>query len=254
MQRYLESAPTRRYQRWAEQFWTFEADEEGQAIILPDARSDIIFRYAKNDTHIINVRPVITSPSTTPFAVSYVAGDCWIGVRLRPEQTSAVCSPTPDMPEQTEQNSEDAFAFLKRHGVDIDDLNSLSALKGALESAISKLPIVSFPKWVVSAIDRFHLSGGRISVAQVSAISGVSERHFRREFVRTVRVSPKDYAAIVRFHRALRLINIGGLGVADAAFEAGYADQSHMSRAFQRFGGFSPGNIPKQLSLPGLPI
>ena len=91
-------------------------------------------------------------------------------------------------------------------------------------------------------------------MAQLSSIGGISDRHFRREFFKTVQVSPKEYASIIQFHRALRLVSIRGLSIADAAFEAGYADQPHMTRAFKRFGGFSPNQIPKQLSLPGLPI
>ena len=254
MQTYLESAPTRRYQRWAEQFWSFEAAQAGQATILPDARSDIILRYVKDGTRIKHLRPDITSPSRTPFVVPYDVNDCWIGVRLRPEQTAAIGLQAPSFFEQDRMTEAQGFEFLANQSVNIHALISTGAIKAALELAISNLPFVPFPNWVVSSIDRFHLSGGRVGIAQISAASSVSERHFRRAFMKAVHVSPKVYGAIIRFHRALRLITGSRLTISDAAFEAGYADQAHMTRAFQEFGGFSPGNIPKQLSLPGLPI
>jgi acetyl esterase/lipase len=42
--------------------------------------------------------------------------------------------------------------------------------------------------------------------------------------------------------RAMRLIELHGLPVSEAAAEAGYADQAHMTRAFRQFAGFTPGS------------
>jgi len=93
-----------------------------------------------------------------------------------------------------------------------------------------------------------------MEIEAMAQVADISDRHFRREFAKAVHVSPKTYCSVIRFHRALRLIMHSGLSLADTAFEAGYADHAHMARAFTKFGGFSPSNIPENLSLPGLPI
>nr|WP_246802694.1 helix-turn-helix transcriptional regulator [Ensifer sp. ENS02] len=74
---------------------------------------------------------------------------------------------------------------------------------------------------------------------------GVSERTARRVLLRATGLTPKAFAAIIQFHRALRLLRDHHLSPADAAFEAGFADQSHMTRVFRRLGGFSPARLPE---------
>lgn len=254
MRGYLENQPSRRQQRWAEQFWTFEAKSAGEAIILPDARSDLILKFNKRGKQIINILPIVSLPMTTPYLVEYKQGDSWIGVRLKPEQTCSMRQLTldPQMGKSLTQDSADqifAPAFASHHSI-----QTVADLHEILVFVLETLPVTAFPNWVRSSIDRFHLSGGRVDVAAIAAGLGISERHFRRAFSSVVHVSPKAYCSIIRFHRALRLITNGQLSISDVAFEAGYADHAHMTRAFQKFSGFAPSKIPSQLSLPGLPI
>jgi len=42
------------------------------------------------------------------------------------------------------------------------------------------------------------------------------------------------------------------LSISDAAYEGGYADHAHLTRAFQRFGGFAPSAIPEDLVRPSV--
>ncbi len=254
MRGYLENQPSRRQQRWAEQFWTFEAETSGEATILPDARSDLILRFQQNGERITNVRPIVSLPMISPYHIEYKADDCWIGVRLKPEQTSAIKQLVSPLGKSATLSQADADRIFAPVIALAKPIQTCAHLRKVLDMALETLSVTTFPNWVRSTIDRFHLSGGRVRISDRAGILNISERHFRREFMRAVHVSPKAYCSIIRFHRALRLIVEGGLSISDAAFETGYADHSHLTRAFSKMGGFSPSNIPPHLSLPGLPI
>ena len=55
---------------------------------------------------------------------------------------------------------------------------------------------------------------------------GVSERALRRRVTAAVGYGPKRLARVLRLRRALALAGAGS-PLADAAYEAGYADQAH---------------------------
>ncbi len=81
----------------------------------------------------------------------------------------------------------------------------------------------------------------RLTTASVSAVAvalGVSERHLRRAFHETVGVSPKAFARLMRFDRALRVAREPGpLGWAGIAAAAGYYDQAHLIAEFRAIAG-----------------
>ena len=78
-----------------------------------------------------------------------------------------------------------------------------------------------------------------------------SPRQLNRGFLKAVGLPAKAYARLVQFHRALGLVQ-RGVGLVAAAFEAGYADQAHMTRAMRAYGGFVPSRIPTDLMVPVL--
>jgi transcriptional regulator GlxA family with amidase domain len=102
------------------------------------------------------------------------------------------------------------------------------------------------------ALDALHVSGGRRRIDELSKYAGCTTRQLNRMFRSNVGLSAKTYAQLVQFHRTLKLIQCERLSITVAAFEGGYADQAHLTRAFQRFGGFTPSNVPHDLSLPML--
>jgi AraC-like DNA-binding protein len=78
-------------------------------------------------------------------------------------------------------------------------------------------------------------------VYAVAAELGVSERHLRRVFRETVGVSPKAYARVARFHRALGAAREDGrAGWASIAAAAGYYDQAHLIAEFRVIAGVTP--------------
>ena len=109
------------------------------------------------------------------------------------------------------------------------------------------------PTRTVSLIESLHLSGGRLPISELAAINGIDERTVRREFKTNLGLSPKQYALVTQFNRALRLLREVGLDVISAATEAGYSDQAHMTRVFRKLGGFTPAKIPN-FQIPIIPI
>jgi AraC-like DNA-binding protein len=106
------------------------------------------------------------------------------------------------------------------------------------------------------ALDLLHLAGGRLAMPELARIVGVPERSLRRRVEEAVGLSFKALASVLRFQRTLRLLagpEGRTLTLAQAALEAGYADQAHMTREFRRHGGFTPARQPP-VALGSLPL
>lgn len=84
----------------------------------------------------------------------------------------------------------------------------------------------------------------RLQSAHVNAVAvelGVSERHLRRVFRETVGVSPKAFARLARFRRALRAArDESPAHWASIAAAAGYYDQAHLIAEFRAIAGVTP--------------
>ena len=127
----------------------------------------------------------------------------------------------------------------------LGDTRDMAGAAAVLESAIAERVAVArangYParaQLAVAAAER--LTSG--SVYAVAAELGVSERHLRRVFRETVGVSPKAFARIARFHRALGAAREedGRAGWASIAAAAGYYDQAHLIAEFRAIAGVTP--------------
>lgn len=78
-------------------------------------------------------------------------------------------------------------------------------------------------------------------VTGVAYESSLSARRFIEVFRRDVGLAPKQFSAVVRFHRALRLLSIGRYHSLSAlALDTGYYDQAHFTRDFKAMAGMTP--------------
>jgi AraC-like DNA-binding protein len=68
----------------------------------------------------------------------------------------------------------------------------------------------------------------------------ISDRNLRRAFATAVGVSPKQYARIARFRRAMAHASAAQERWANVAHIAGYADQAHLANEFRELAGVSP--------------
>jgi AraC-like DNA-binding protein len=104
-----------------------------------------------------------------------------------------------------------------------------------LRDATAPRPDVTF------AWSRLVQTGGAVGVAQLCAELGCSRRHLAARFGDEVGLGPKAVARILRFQRALALLDGGRASLAAVAAAGGFFDQPHFNREFRAMAGCTPG-------------
>lgn len=85
-----------------------------------------------------------------------------------------------------------------------------------------------------------------MSVRALASEACLGERQFERVFREHVGMNPKEYIRVVRFQKALWLMQTGALSDVSIACDCGYADQSHFIREFKTFAGLTPRQLVKE--------
>ncbi|MGI8411165.1 MAG: helix-turn-helix transcriptional regulator [Solirubrobacteraceae bacterium] len=111
------------------------------------------------------------------------------------------------------------------------------ALDGFLLERLSKAtPVSADVSW---AWRRLVDADGDIRIGTLVTELGCSGRHLSRRFMEEIGMTPKAYARVLRFERAMRLLTAGE-EPGDVAFACGYADQPHFNREFLAMAGVPP--------------
>lgn len=118
----------------------------------------------------------------------------------------------------------------------------MAAATATLESVIAER-IARADKPSAHAELAFNAAGklGNASITAVARDLGVSERQFRRVFREEAGMSPKTFAKLARFRRALNAASgKGETSWADIAAAVGYYDQAHLIAEFRAIAGTTP--------------
>ena len=100
---------------------------------------------------------------------------------------------------------------------------------------------------LAAAVEAIEAAGGDVRIADLADDLGVGASTLRRDFV-ALGVSPKRFAAIVRFRQAHAFLHTTpGATWTDAVARFGYADQAHFVREYRRFSGEPPTRWDPQL-------
>lgn len=82
--------------------------------------------------------------------------------------------------------------------------------------------------------------GEGIPIADLAKEASVSPYHFIRLFKQSTGMPPHRYILKCRLLKAKELLSTREFRVAEAAYETGFYDQSHLNRHFKKFFGFTP--------------
>lgn len=97
------------------------------------------------------------------------------------------------------------------------------------------------PRAVRYAYETLVAARGQARIAQLQHDTGLSPARLGAALRDACGMTPKQLAGVLRFEHAVRLARRAGRGSWSAiAFECGYADHAHLTRAFQRYAGESP--------------
>jgi uncharacterized protein len=112
------------------------------------------------------------------------------------------------------------------------------------------------PPELTWAWETLEQTRGQITVRALAGAIGWSERHLINQFRAYFGVRPKVAARRLRFSYAFNILSTHPTGdLSTIAAQAGFSDQSHMTREFQTFSGVSPGVLRTARfdDLPGIP-
>ena len=100
------------------------------------------------------------------------------------------------------------------------------------------------PRWLRDVRERIHDEAADApSVAALAAMAGVHRVTLARAFRRHVGCSTTDYLRRLRVNAAAAALATTDVPIAHVALDAGFADQSHLTRAMKETVGTTPGRF-----------
>jgi AraC-like DNA-binding protein len=211
--------------------WEQDTETGHEQRIVPDACVDLIWTGAAL---------AIAGPDTAARVATLSPGTRIVGVRLRPGAAGGVLG----MPaSELRDISADAADVLGRD-VTAALLDALAADRDphALLLRAVEQGAVREPDPVVSAAVR-ALGRPRARVSTVASELGLSARQLHRRISDAVGYGPKTLQRVLRFRR---LQALPPAPLAELAFDAGYADQAHMTTEVRELAGLTPVRLLKE--------
>jgi AraC-like DNA-binding protein len=185
--------------------------------ILPDGCVDVVWR---------GDRLIVAGPATGPMNSDVPVGTPVFGVRFRLGAAGAALGlPAAELADANVELWQGLAERVAEGG--------LPALLDAVRERV-RAPVDPLTRAAALAMAQ---PGARVHGLDL----GLSERQLRRRFLDAVGYGPKTLARILRFQRFLALAGEGDL--AGLAFEAGYADQAHLTRECRRLAGRTPAEL-----------
>lgn len=190
--------------------------------VLPDACSDLIWQAGRG--------AFVAGPDTGPVPMTSAPGTVFVGARFRPGAGGAALG----LPLSELRDLRVELADLDRELAERlpADLDPREALRRVAEIALAA-PAADAA--VAEAARR--LAEPHTRVETLAEDLGLSERQLRRRCHAAAGYGPKTLQRVLRFRRFLAAAD---RDLARAALDAGYADQSHLTRECTRLAGRPP--------------
>ena len=230
---YAEIPPAPRLRQYVKTFWTLQGAGAGAPSqrILPDGCFEAVFHFGDPFAHQARRQPAAMMIGEIRRAVVIEPGEAIdvLGIRFRVAGIAA---------------------FLKQPAAELRDLivpldDVWRGLGDRLLNTPRGLRVSLLEEWLLerlrpldqmpfAAVSHLRRSGGAMSVRQLASAVGSTERTLERTFHRTVGLTPKTFARLVRFRTWLT----GG--------DNHYYDDPHLCHEFRAFAGVSPSEFRRE--------
>lgn len=221
---------------YVDHFWV-ERDNAGTTFeLLPDGAADLVTVIAGSRVDVLWF-----GTATRARPVPLLPGAHYVGLRFRAGRQRGFLGASAREITDRALPADSACASLV---VAVAEALLQERESAASEDALGRLvrPARADDACFERALDVLADSTGRGAVEAAAGIAGMGRRQFERRCMDAVGVSPRQYAALCRFRRAAEALRSSASpGLADLAADCGYADQSHMTRAFRVWAGRPPG-------------
>ena len=104
------------------------------------------------------------------------------------------------------------------------------------------LPLDRAPQWLRRAIGHL-VDDPEVGIGALATEAGVHRVYFSRVFQRYTGLSPTEFRLARKCTAAMQLTMAGRGSIAQAAVEAGFADQAHWTRTCRALAGIPPGRV-----------
>jgi len=223
-------------------FYQFDSPAPGgEVCVIPDGCIDLLFRYDdKGVTKTLvgyHLKKVIVpvDQAGSAFGVRFVPGGLSDIVKLQTSELIGEQAPLTD--------------FLKRD-ILLDQMDEILDFGRRVETMTAylyqKIHKSYGPTNVVKyCTERIVRSQGSIPVRELSEQSGYTVRYLRNLYHQHVGISPKELCEIIQFQASFfKLSHLHkekkDISLSDFAVSAGYYDQSHMNKCYQKMVGSLP--------------
>jgi len=236
-------------------YWMMYSEDSAPLVekIIPDGFTEIIFNYGdvykskiSGDWTLLS-QNLLAGQLRTFFYLQNTGSTGSIAVKLKPAALTQLFGismdeylgkivdldslPTPEL-KHLKEKIDDCVKF----GYNREE----QFVKRILDEYFAKLIQGASDNPLKGPLDLIFSSNGLVTVAEMAAASGVSERQLERLFKKYIGLSPKYYARIIRFNYIFQLIKSKENSWAEVVYQSGYYDQSHFIHNFKAFTGEDP--------------
>ena len=206
--------------------WSRETERTHEARIVPDACTDLIWQRETGDLFI-------AGPDTYAH-VGPIEPGTMIGLRFSPGSAAAALGVSADSIRDGRVPLDAVWspARARQLGELLAETATTAAAQRMLEAAVTEHS-GERDRAATGAL-RLLRSGTRVGT--IADEVGLSERQLHRRCLAAFGYGAKVLDRVLRFERAVALAR-SGVALADVAYRAGYADQSHLSREIKALGG-----------------
>lgn len=250
--KYTIIKPDIRLQSHVQYFWTLEVSQGSNIIpvrTFVDDSTGILMEFSTNVKECSPRRTMVYGQTTTPTFNQNKEPFLVLGVLFQPYAIKELFDL--DAHELTNQRIQIDDFFNTQLTEIISSKKNLSDKVNALTMHLSrKAKTIKYADDLIKhSIVYIKKYNGMLTVKDLQAKFGISERQLERRFKDVVGVSPRHYLKITKFKQAVNILSKkSSSSLTDIAFELNYFDQSHFVKQTKELSGLCPKDLKKVLT------